>query len=244
MASGDDTWRCRLAEARFSRLAHGHVTEESKKEPAKPERPSRMPRFLMPMASKICRESVYLPLLNEQLALRPGMRVLELGSRDGTIAIELAKSEPAASVVALEPDETSLIEARRRGEAEGVFIEWVGTLPTAAGFLEASFDRILSVRFFHRLDPALKWETLDRLHALLKPGGELHLVDWGKPENFAYRIGFLGVQLVEGMERTQDHLEGNLSALLRAAGFKDVEKTHTIGTAFGTLELMKGRRGS
>lgn len=220
------------------------MTEDAKKDVAKPERSTRLPRFLVPMAAKMCRESVYLPLLTDQLALRPGMRVLELGSRDGTIAIELAKAEPAASVVALEPDESSLVEARKRGEAEGVFIEWVGTLPTSAGFLESSFDRILSVRFFHRLDPALKWETLDRLRALLKPGGELHLVDWGKPENFAYRVGFLGVQLVEGMEKTQDHLEGNLGALLRAAGFNDVEKTHSIGTAFGTLELMKGRRAS
>lgn|SRR5690554_792667 len=235
--------RCdRLAEKPISRLALRYVTEESKKEATRPERSTRLPRLLVPLAAKVCRESVYLPLLTEQLALRPGMRILELGSRDGAIAIELAKAEPAASVVALEPDSASLVEARKRGEAEGVFIEWVDALPTAAGFLEASFDRILSVRFFHRLDPALKWETLDRLYALLKPGGELHLVDWGKPENFAYRVGFLGVQLVEGIEKTQDHLEGNLGALLRAAGFKDVEKTHTIGTAFGTLELMKGRR--
>ena len=81
--------------------------------------------------------------------------------------------------------------------------------------------------------------TFSSLRELLKPGGELHIADWGKAQNRLMRLAFLGVQLLDGFDSTADNVRGRLVPLLEEAGFSAVEETHHEMTVFGTLSLYR-----
>jgi hypothetical protein len=68
---------------------------------------------------------------------------------------------------------------------------------------------------------------------VLKPGGELHIADWGKARSKLERLSYLSVQLLDGFETTTDNIRGRLPAFIRAAGFGDVGETETFSSVFG-----------
>ena len=74
---------------------------------------------------------------------------------------------------------------------------------------------------------------------MLKPGGELHIADWGKPSNALMRALFFTVQLLDGFETTRDSVTGALPELLRAAGNDRVEETAKFDTPLGTIRLFR-----
>jgi SAM-dependent methyltransferase len=187
---------------------------------------SRFGALYDPVVALTCREGIFRPRIIEQLNLRPGLRVLDLG----------------VSVVAVDADESALRRARRKAEEAGVFIEWVRAFADETGLPCESFDRVVSTLFFHHLSPEDKWKTLEQARCLLKMGGELHILDWGRPTTVLHRLGFLGIQLVDGFENTQDHVAGNLTSLVRTAGFSDVESLGSLDTMWGTLDFIKAVR--
>ncbi|NLY94671.1 MAG: class I SAM-dependent methyltransferase [Myxococcales bacterium] len=203
---------------------------------------SRFGALYDPVVALTCREGIFRPRIIEQLNLRPGLRVLDLGCGTGTLAVAIAKAEPGVSVVAVDADESALRRARRKAEEAGVFIEWVRAFADETGLPCESFDRVVSTLFFHHLSPEDKWKTLEQARCLLKMGGELHILDWGRPTTVLHRLGFLGIQLVDGFENTQDHVAGNLTSLVRTAGFSDVESLGSLDTMWGTLDFIKAVR--
>lgn len=203
---------------------------------------SRFGALYDPVVALTCREGIFRPRIIEQLNLRPGLRVLDLGCGTGTLAVAIAKAEPGVSVVAVDADESALRRARRKAEEAGVFIEWVRAFADETGLPRESFDRVVSTLFFHHLSPEDKWKTLEQARCLLKMGGELHILDWGRPTTVLHRLGFLGIQLVDGFENTQDHVAGNLTSLVRTAGFSDVESLGSLDTMWGTLDFIKAVR--
>ncbi len=72
---------------------------------------------------------------------------------------------------------------------------------------------------------------------MLKPGGQLHIADWGHPTNTLMRCMFLLVQLFDGVKCTQDNVEGKILSLLIDTGFTEVAKKQTFNTIFGTMTL-------
>jgi ubiquinone/menaquinone biosynthesis C-methylase UbiE len=48
---------------------------------------------------------------------------------------------------------------------------------------EASFDRVFSSFMFHHLEPGKKESTLCEVRRVLKPGGSLHMLDFGGSES-------------------------------------------------------------
>ena len=58
-------------------------------------------------------------------------------------------------------------------------------------------------------------ENLLALEALLRRDGELHVADWGRPQDLLMKLASLPVRLLDGFAPTRDNLEGNLPALLR-----------------------------
>ena len=76
---------------------------------------------------------------------------------------------------------------------------------------------------------------------LLRPGGELHVADWGPPRGLLGPLLFLPVRLLDGLEATGDNAAGRLPGIFVAAGLSAVRGHGRIQTPVGTLVLLSGR---
>jgi ubiquinone/menaquinone biosynthesis C-methylase UbiE len=171
--------------------------------------------------------------------IEPGHRVLDVGCGTGTLALMIKQACPEAHVVGLDVDAKILSIARRKLDRAGVDVELRQGSATAPQLASQSFDRVLTTLVLHHLTTPQKRETLAAAHRLLKPGGELHIADWGKPQNLLMRAASLTFHLLDGAETTAANLEGQLPALVSEAGFADVRETERRMTPFGTLAFIR-----
>ena len=70
------------------------------------------------------RERRWRSALLTEVAPKPGEVVVDVGCGTGTFAIMLAKAQPDACVIAVDPDEAVLEIARRKAECDRVDIDW------------------------------------------------------------------------------------------------------------------------
>jgi len=196
-------------------------------------------RFYDRVLRATLKEEKFKVLLVEQARVRLGQRVLDLGCGTGTLTILVKKAAPAATVVGLDGDPEALALAREKAAREGVEIEFQEALAWEAPFEPASFDRVVSSLVFHHLTTENKRRTLRKIRDWLRPGGELHVADWGRAQDLLMRLAFLPVQLLDGFETTSDNVRGLLVPLIREAGFEEVAETRRERTVFGTLSLYR-----
>jgi ubiquinone/menaquinone biosynthesis C-methylase UbiE len=195
-------------------------------------------RFYDAVVALTVRNALHKRTLAEQAVVEAGEHVLDLGCGTGTLSILIQRFQPGCDVTALDADAEMLDQARRKARRQGAAIRLVQGLAQDRHFPEAHFDCVLSSLFFHHLDRLTKERTLLEVHRILRPGGRLHLVDWGKPANPVMAWTFRLVRILDGFDVTEDNVQGRLPALLRAAGFENVEVRGRMNTVFGTLEFL------
>lgn len=196
-------------------------------------------RFYDPLVAALLREEQFKQRLVEQAGLKPSHHVLDLGCGTATLTIMLKRARTEANVVGLDGDPEVLAIARKKVAAAGVEVELYEGMVCAPLFAPRSFDRVVSSLVFHHLTTEDKSRTFRKIRELLKPGGELHIADWGQAQNALMRIAFLGVQLLDGFQTTSDNVHGCLISLMQEAGFTSVAETHHAMTPFGTLSLYR-----
>jgi cyclopropane fatty-acyl-phospholipid synthase-like methyltransferase len=201
-------------------------------------------RFYDPILRATLKEGKLKGLLVAQARLRPGQRVLDLGCGTATLTVMVKRACPSAVVVGLDADPDALAIGREKIAAAGVDVELREGMAFAPPFPAGSFDRIVSSLLFHHLSPDAKRRTLGAVRELLTPGGEFHVLDWGKAQNLLMRATFLGVQLLDGFPNTTDNVRGRLVPLMEEAGLVDVAETHREMTVFGTLSLYRAVRAA
>jgi SAM-dependent methyltransferase len=201
-------------------------------------------RFYDPVVRVTTRENTVKEALLRQANVRGEHRILDLGCGTGTLAMLIKRAYPSVEMFGLDADPDALKLARRKLERGGVEVQLdqgvASTLPYAA----ESFDRTFSSLFFHHLPSDVKLEAMREVLRVLRPGGEFHIADWGKPTNPAMRLAFFGVQLLDGFATTTDNVKGLLPDLLGLAGFEKVETTHSYSTLLGTISLYRARKAS
>jgi ubiquinone/menaquinone biosynthesis C-methylase UbiE len=190
-----------------------------------------------PVVALTTRERRVKGALLDAAGLGPGRRVLDVGCGTGTLAIEAARRVPGLTVCGLDGDPEVLERARRKAARAGVAVAFQLGLSYDLPYERAGFDRVLSSLFFHHLTTEDKRRTFREIFRVTRPGGELHVADWGRPQNVAMRAAYLGIRLLDGFETTRDNVRGLLPALMAEAGFAGARVVKELPTMFGTMTI-------
>lgn len=199
-------------------------------------------RFFDPFIHLVMGEERFKRALVEQAAPRPGQRILDLGCGTGTLALMAKQAEPAAAVTGLDADPAILALAREKADEAGIEIELDHGLSTELPYEDGSVDTVLSTLFFHHLGGADKRRTATEIARVLRPGGELHVVDYGRPSGPLMRAAITTVRLFDGLENTRDNVAGALPEIFEAAGLEEASEGQRFRTVFGSLSLYRARR--
>jgi cyclopropane fatty-acyl-phospholipid synthase-like methyltransferase len=191
-----------------------------------------------PMLKLTTRECVFKERLLEQADLRAGMDVLDLGCGTGTLMVLAKRRVPEANVTGIDGDPNVLERARRKADRAGCLVKFDQGLSYDLPYAAASFDRVLSSLFFHHLVRRDKERTISELRRVLRPGGELHVADWGAPRGPVMKMLSTSIRLLDGHETTRDNLEGRLPWLFEEAGFEQVSTRGHMQTIYGTLAFL------
>jgi ubiquinone/menaquinone biosynthesis C-methylase UbiE len=172
---------------------------------------------------------------------RGGVAV-DLGAGTGTFAIALAVRRPDATVIGVDGDGEILSLARAKDGAEGV--ERRQGLAQELPLEDDSADLLTTSLVLHHLLPEDKTAALTEAARVLKPGGLLHVADWGRPHDPLQSAALFVVQAIDGFDRTGDHRAGRLPEYFAAAGFGSVERYGRLRTGFGSLDLWRAENAS
>lgn len=191
-----------------------------------------------PVLALTMREATFRQRFREQVLsgaeAGQSLAVVDVGGGTGTFAIQLAAAGAAVTVV--DGDATVLQRAAAKPGAENV--TFVCALASDLPIESASADRVVMSLLLHHLSPRQKTVALVEARRVLRPGGRIHVADWGRPRGALTRAGFLGLQLLDGVENTREHGAGHLPARIAGAGFIGVQTLDRLRTPFGTLELV------
>jgi ubiquinone/menaquinone biosynthesis C-methylase UbiE len=108
--------------------------------------------------------------LVDRADIQAGHRILEIGCGTGNVLLAVARRRPGTDLIGIDPDPGALRRARRKAAR-------AGDLPLPDG----SVDRVLSSFMLHHLGDDEKVPAMRELRRVLRPGGQLHLVDIAVP---------------------------------------------------------------
>lgn len=190
------------------------------------------------------RETTWRAAFVRQIAPAAGERIIDIGAGTGTLTRALLRAGPAAEVSGIDPDPEMLDKARRLAEAEALPINYVeGFFTDAFAAAAGPWDKVVTSLVLHQVPLAGKAEIIGAAHAALRPGGELHVCDYGMQRSWAMRLLFrLTVQVIDGREDTGHNARGVLPELMRAAGFAAVTEERVLPTVSGTLSFYRARK--
>ena len=176
-------------------------------------------------------------VLVRQAEMQPNHRVLDVGCGTGTLAVEIKQRHGDADVSALDPDPKALARAKSKATRAGVTVQFDQGYSDALPYADASFDCVFSSLMFHHLSRAVKEGTLNEVARVLKPGGELHLLDF----TGSHGHGRLA-RLLHPHQALKDSAEDRVVVLMRDAGLRE---PHVVGrrkTLFGPLAFYRAQR--
>lgn len=190
------------------------------------------------------REDTFKRKLVDQAQIKPGDRVLDLGCGTATLTLLIKQRHPQTEVFGLDGDQHVLDLAWVKAAEHQLSITLDQGLASALPYPDDSFNLVLSSLLFHHLTRENKERALSEAFRVLRPGGELHIADWGKAHSGVMRMAFLLVQLLDGFETTTDNVNGLLPSLIKGGGFSQVRQTIHYSTVFGTLSLYKAQKAT
>ncbi|MEO8649370.1 MAG: class I SAM-dependent methyltransferase [Acidobacteriota bacterium] len=195
-----------------------------------------------PVVALTTRENTFKKALIEQARIEGDHSVLDLACGTATLSIMLKQRQPRARVIGVDGDARILRIAKTKVRRAQVEIQFDVGMSFDLPYKDESFERVISSLFFHHLTRENKSKTLREVIRVLKPNGQFHVADWGRPTTWLMRRSSYLIQLLDGFETTADSFKGLLPKLMADAGFASIEETNHFNSLFGTIRLHKCNR--
>jgi ubiquinone/menaquinone biosynthesis C-methylase UbiE len=192
-----------------------------------------------PWLKWIMREETFKRRLIQEANIRPKMRVLDLGCGTGTLTLMLKSTHPEAEVTALDGDPQVLDIARAKSGAGN--IKWDQGLASSLPYPDSRFDRLVTSLVIHHLTTDEKRRAFKEMYRVLKPRGEMHVLDFGEPHSPLTRFV---TTYMRHLEETADNFDGLIPRLITEAGFGEVKEAKHFVTIFGPLSLLRAVKGA
>lgn len=107
----------------------------------------------------------------------------------------LKRAHPEAEITGMDGDSQVLDIARDK--SRGMEIKWDEGLASSLPYPDSVFDRVVTSLVIHHLVTDDKRRAFKEMYRVLKPRGELHVLDFGAPHSFIPGL----------MTKTMRHLE-------------------------------------
>ena len=194
-----------------------------------------------PVIRVATRETATKGRLVELAGLRDGQRVLDVGCGTATLALIAKEKVPGAELVGIDADPEMLARGREKARAAGADIQLDVGMADELPYEDASFDRVLSSLVFHHLPRPVKEATAREVARVLRPGGELHVADFGRQRDPAMWTLSRLVRYGDG-STTVDNFAGALPEIFSAAGLRCEGERDRMRTGFGSLSFYRAER--
>ena len=191
-----------------------------------------------PLLKWVMREETFKRRLIQQADIQPKMKVLDLGCGTGTLTLMLKRAHPTAEVTGLDGDSQVLDIARDK--SRGTDIQWNEGLASSLPYPDSVFDRVVTSLVIHHLVTDDKRRAFKEIYRVLKPHGELHVLDFGAPHSTFTR--FIA-RYIRRLEEVADNFDGQIPLFVTEAGFDEVKEAEHFVTIFGPLSMLQAVKG-
>ncbi len=191
-----------------------------------------------PLLKWVMREDTFKRKLVQQANIQPRMKILDLGCGTGTLTLMFKRTHPEAQITGLDGDLKVLDIAREK--SCGADIQWDKGLASSLPYPDSTFDRVVTSLVIHHLNTDDKRLAFKEIHRVLKPDGELYVLDFGAPHSSTARFM---TTYMRRLEETADNFDGLIPRFVAEAGFGEVKEAQHFVTLFGPLSLWRAVKG-
>ena len=186
-------------------------------------------------AARMARETYYVPVAEEAVALLDGERVLDLGTGPGYLAIEIARRAPGARVEGIDLSRRLIEAARRNASAAGVTdrVHFERGDASRLRWADESFDMVISTGMVHALKKPVR--VFEECLRVLKTGGTALVYDpaqvSSRIEDRDWKASFTpGEWVLFGLFRVfskfnprREYTREEMAGMIEKAGFRSYE---------------------
>jgi ubiquinone/menaquinone biosynthesis C-methylase UbiE len=128
------------------------------------------------------RESRFREFMLRLAALNPGETVLDVACGTGTLAIAAKRRVGTmGSVTGIDASAEMIERARHKADRAGLEVTFVNGTAQQLPFDDGQFDIVMGTLMLHHLPKPVRAAFAREARRVLKPGGRLLLIDFGKP---------------------------------------------------------------